>query len=132
MQNKVLTEDELEFESGLRTQLSKTLKTELPELHHINHDEYVSALVQLFVERRGHNYIDKEGDHAWNEDWFGGMDEYVEEIVEVLNHRFETILSALYAITGRDEYRVLTTCGVDNEKTKKWGCEWTDIKILNK
>ena len=129
---KILTEDELEFESGLRTQLSKTLKTKLPELHHTNHDEYVSALVQLFVEMRGHNYIDEEGDHTWNEDWFGGMDEYVKEIVEVLNHRFETILSALYAISKRDEYRVLTTCGVNKEKTKKWGYEWTDVKILNK
>jgi hypothetical protein len=129
---KILTEDELEFEVGLRTQLSRTLKTKLPELHNTSHDEYISVLLQLFIEMRGHNYIDKEGDHGWNEDWFGGKYEYVEEIVDVLNHRFKTILSALYAITGRDEYRVLTTCGIDKEKTKKWGYEWTDVKILNK
>jgi hypothetical protein len=129
---KILTEDELEFEAGLRAQLSESLKTKLLELNHINHDEYVSALVQLFVEMRGHNYIEYEGDHEWNGDWFGGKEYYVEEIVEVLNHRFKTILSALYAISGSDEYRVLTTCGVDKERTRKWGYEWSSVEILNK
>jgi hypothetical protein len=50
----------------------------------------------------------------------------------VLNHRFKTILSALYAITDRDEYRVLTTCGIDKLKTKRWGYEWSSVEILNK